>query len=129
MRLKHKLHIERVILVRWGVAPLCPVCEKPVLDGGDLHENIITKRNIQGAPLEIQALIYVRENCAIVHTGECHIKAQGPARQKVTTYLINHEGEEKVLQWLESVNKKVHTPFTLQVTYCILLETYKETHE
>ena len=113
LRLKHQLHSDRGILTKGGFRPLCPVCEKPIYNQGDLHENIVTKRNIQGAPFEVQFLIFVRENCVIIHPGKCHILAQGPARGKVTRFLIEHEGEKKIRQWLANLNENVHTTFTL----------------
>ena len=113
LRLKHNLHTDRAILTKAGLAPLCPVCEKPVYGSGDMHENIVTKRNVQGASIDTVAMIFVPENCVIVHTGECHQLAQGPAREKVTKFLIAHEGRDKILQWLEKINESVNTTFTL----------------
>ena len=79
-----------------------------------MHENIVTKRNIQGAPIEVRAMIFVPENCVIIHTGQCHVTAQTTEGRKICTeHLIIEEGEGKITEWLDKLNESTKTSFPL----------------
>ena len=87
--------------------PVCAICDKGITTGGDLHEIIITRGDIRGNE-HLRPLIHVRENCALVHPGGCHIKAATKEGQtKAIKHLIYWEGIEVIQAWLEKVGKEV----------------------
>jgi hypothetical protein len=64
-----------------GYRPLCPICNQPV-EFPDMHEAIITRGRARGTGLAELGLLYVRENCVLVHPEQinslmCMIEAAG----------------------------------------------------
>jgi hypothetical protein len=82
--------------------PLCPICDKPLTDAGDLHEVFITRGDVQSNRSEIQELIHVPMNCAIVHPDICHIVAQHSEAGKwdCAKQIVKFEGYANVKAWL-----------------------------
>lgn len=101
------LFLERGELVGTNWLPICPVCGKPIL-AGDMHEVILTRGDIQSLSPELQAMIYTRQNCVIVHTINCHVLAnQKQEQEKCIAYLIEKEGVESILEWLNSISQQI----------------------
>jgi hypothetical protein len=91
------------------------------LDGGDLHENILTRKNVQGCPPEVRAEIFVKENCVIVHTGKCHEIAQTKrGRYLCTKQIVAEEGVEAVQAFIKRMGNLMII-FTLR-EYSVILE-------
>jgi hypothetical protein len=73
-----------------------------------MNEVLITRAMWRGLPAE---LIMVRENCVLVHPGgkgfgSCHLDAHtAEGRRKCVSQLLEHEGYEKVVAWLESLRE------------------------
>jgi hypothetical protein len=71
-----------------------------------MHEVLITRAAWRGLP---EQLIMVRENCVLVHPGgkgfgSCHLAAHtAEGRRKCASHLLEHEGYEKVMAWLEGL--------------------------
>jgi hypothetical protein len=87
-----------------GWRPLCPICNIPV-EFPDMHEVIITRGQARGTRLAELGLLYVRENCVLVHPSICHVLV-APTREgqaKCIRYLLEHEGYSKIKAWLEQV--------------------------
>jgi hypothetical protein len=46
-------------------------------------------------------MIFVRENCVLVHSGKCHETASTKPGQVICIrHLIEHEGLDRILAWL-----------------------------
>lgn len=66
-----------------------------------MHEAFITRGDIQGHE-HMASRIMVEENCALVHTGQCHIEsATKGGQRKVAKHIIYWMGESSVLEWLD----------------------------
>jgi hypothetical protein len=83
--------------------PICPFCDKPLIDIGDLHEALISKGQIRGHAQS--SLINSRFNCIERHhdSGGCsHTGGIGgdEAFEKAARYLAKWEGEKNVRNWL-----------------------------
>ena len=101
--LKSALMKDRGQLTLMGWRPLCPVCNKPV-EFPDMHEAIITRGQARGSQLYEQGLLFVRQNCVLVHHGVCHIKAAMASGQvKCIRHLFVHEHFHEIMAWLEQV--------------------------
>ena len=48
----------------------CPICGKPIQDSLEMHEVLLTKGDVQGAPDAVRERINCAENCVLVHP-EC----------------------------------------------------------
>ena len=103
-----ELALSRGQLTREGFKPVCPICGQVIVDGCDMHEAIITRAMWRGLPEE---LIMVRENCVLVHPGgknfgSCHLAAHtAEGRRKCVKHLLEQEGYDKVMAWLESLRQ------------------------
>jgi hypothetical protein len=100
--LKQRLIVSRQIYFPGiGLRPRCPICEKPILQSADMHEALITRRDVQRhGPYE---LIFHPCNCVILHH-ECHMQIAGHGGsvvfEKCAWHLIQWEGIENVGVWL-----------------------------
>jgi hypothetical protein len=66
-----------------------------------MHEAFITRGDIHGRKDMVQAIM-VKENCALVHHGECHIEAATREGQaKVAKHILYWVGDKAVLDWLD----------------------------
>ena len=54
-----------------------------------MHEWLITRGNVMGAPFEWKMQIYVPWNCVLVHEGTCHLDAHH-GDNKMQLVLLNH---------------------------------------
>jgi hypothetical protein len=69
----------------------------------DLHEVILTRGDVQGAERSVRSRIFVRENCVLVHPGDCHQKASTQTgKEACILQLLEWEGEG-VFAWLEQM--------------------------
>ena len=91
-----------------GWLPRCGYCDEPIREwkyefGVDMHEAFLTRGDIQGRP-DLAPHIMVRENCAIVHTGDCHLEAQTKEGQRtVAKHLLYWNGKDSIVSWLENL--------------------------
>ena len=68
----------------------------------------MTRGDVQGLPQDIQLTIYTKENCVLVHPGQCHIEAATKEGQrKCVLQLLEFEGAEAVGAWLSSMKKDI----------------------
>jgi len=64
----------------------------------------LTRGDVQGLPEEIQLKIYAKENCVLVHSGQCHIEAATIGGQrKCNLQLLEFVGSHAIWQWLEKM--------------------------
>lgn len=61
-----------------------------------MHEAIITRGDVQGLDTDLQALIYDRHNCVLVHQ-ECHDHS---IKDVCIKHLIEKEGYSHIMSWL-----------------------------
>jgi len=68
-----------------------------------MHEAIITRHHVERSSLDVRANIFVRQNCVLLHPGNCHILAQNYERGKriCIRHLIYWNGKEAILSWLD----------------------------
>jgi hypothetical protein len=71
--------------------------------GIEMHEVFITKGDAQGSAIEVRELIHSPFNCVLVHSENCHLKAQ---HVKIGKLLCVHqillfEGATRVISWLQ----------------------------
>jgi hypothetical protein len=106
MLLKLELARTRGAWTPGGFKPLCAVCGEAIQGGFEMHEVLITRAAWRGLP---EQLIMVRQNCVLVHPGgkgfgSCHLDAHtGVGREKCVRHLLEYEGYENVMAWLESL--------------------------
>jgi hypothetical protein len=101
--LKSVLMHGRGQLTMMGWRPLCPICNTPI-EFPDMHEAIITRGHARGSRLAELGLLYVPENCVLVHPGGCHIMAALRLGQaQCIRHLLKHEGYHGIKAWLEQV--------------------------
>jgi hypothetical protein len=68
-----------------------------------MHEAIITRGHARGSSLAELGLLYVRENCVLVHPF-CHVQAAMRLGQvQCIEHLLEHEGYSKIKAWLDQV--------------------------
>lgn len=120
--MKNALSQYRGTVIDGRIVPSCAQCgavlhveRRRVEDipwGADMHEAIITRRDIMGLPEDKQSLIMVRENCVLVHPGmywrKCHEKAQYDKTNSIM-HLIRFESLPAILQWLDSIEGEFKT--------------------
>src|SRR5450759_2877513 len=85
--------------------PICPICNRPLQQFGELHEVFITRGDVQSNRSEIQELIHVPQNCVIVHPDTCHLIAQHArmGKQLCAKQIVRFEGYANVVEWLLGV--------------------------
>jgi hypothetical protein len=94
-----------VRLGRGGWLPNCGYCGEPLKEwkhehGVDMHEAFLTRGDIQGRP-DLAPLIMVRENCALVHHGECHRgAATKEGQRRVARHIIYWADASSIMSWL-----------------------------
>lgn len=99
MQLKQDLMTSRTVFTKEGWKPECAYCGKPIMQGGEMHETIVTRGDIRMAR-HLHTVVMHRCNCSIVHS-ECHQEAATKeGTQKVIKHIIKHEGKDAVLNWL-----------------------------
>lgn len=114
--LKSNLLDSRKELTRYGMRPICPVCNSPIREGQAiaLHEAIITRGDVQGADPEFRLLIHVRYNCVLVHNYWCHDVAGGEEHKiACVRQIIKFEGKRKVAEWIEDLKTRGVLPESL----------------
>ena len=87
--------------------PKCAVCGEYVREPS-MHEVFITRGHVRGLEPELQAMIFVPENVALVHEGKCHRYAQHyeEGKRLCALNIIKHHKLKNVVGWLDSL------PFT-----------------
>jgi len=70
-----------------------------------MHEWLITRGNVMGAPFEWQMQIYVPWNCVLVHEGTCHQEVQSghKGRYKCWEYIRHYYQARTITEWLEAL--------------------------
>ena len=103
--MKLQLSTERSTLIKGAFYPVCAVCRDPIFGGPDMHEAILTRRDIMGVEKALP-MIMRRENCVLVHPGgsasKCHSLAHSD-RVTVIRRLIEYEGFDHIMEWLEDM--------------------------
>ena len=102
--LKSWIQRNRKTITKKGYTLQCPICEKPILYGFDMHEALITRGRAQGNK-ELGIAIMVRENCVAVHH-DCHIRHGNTrwVRDKCLRQLLALEGFGNIIGWLTSLH-------------------------
>lgn len=79
---------------------LCDVCNKPVVDGGDLHEGILKRSDVSPRIYENDpGIMFNPINCSLLHH-ECHMaEGQNPALRDIIVSNRVAEGYP-VEEWL-----------------------------
>jgi hypothetical protein len=74
--------------------------------GIEMHEVFITKGDTQGSAIEVKELINSPFNCVLVHSENCHLKAQHEAIGKLicVRQILFFEGATRVITWLQLLN-------------------------
>jgi hypothetical protein len=86
-----------------GWLPICPICGQPI-ETPDMHEVILTRGDVQYNDAVFRLLIYVPENCVLLHPGKCHHEAATKAGQmKCILQLLESETYDGIMAWLESI--------------------------
>lgn len=82
------------------------MCRKPLFNGVEVHEALITRGDVQGLPFAKRMQIFCAQNCVEVHANDCHMRAQFYPRAKrfVAKYLIYWNGEQAILDFLHYMN-------------------------
>ena len=104
-----------------GTFPVCCICGKAIIGGGEIHESIITRGMVRS--IDKAYLILVPENSNLLHTA-CHPESgRGSAEDflKCANDLYLYEGD-RVIQWLDRIEaelptivKQVRREFLLQI--------------
>lgn len=104
--MKNALYQVRAELWVGRLWPICAQCGRSMYRDADMHEAIITRRDIMGTGYEAHAAIMVPENCVLVHPGgsgsRCHSKAHSDKTQ-VIRHLIGYETYPNLIDWLDSM--------------------------
>lgn len=67
-----------------------------------MHEALISRGDVRGRR-DVMVRIMVKENCALLHH-RCHMHGSTSSlRGQVLYYLLETEGQEAIIQWLESM--------------------------
>lgn len=104
--LKSKLCSERIEFTGEGFHVVCAYCGEPVIGAPDMHEALITRGNIRHSE-ELKLLIYVRENCVLVHHGKCHENATTEAgRRKCIKNLLRYNKLRDIITWLDNFGER-----------------------
>lgn len=118
--LKATLVSTRGMLTSKGWRPICAVCGEPIIGvDPDMHEAIVTRGNVQGNLL-LESLLFVEENCVLVHPGgknlgTCHLEAHSRVgRQKCIKHILKYISANRVLAWLDSLSKEMKTTFAYE---------------
>ena len=91
-----------------GTFPVCCICGKAIIGGGEIHESIITRGMIRS--IDKACLILVPENSNLLHTA-CHPdcgRGDDEDFKKCANDLYLHEGK-KVLEWLDRIEAELPT--------------------
>ena len=74
-----------------------------------MHEWLITRGNVQGAPFEWQMQIYVPWNVVIVHEGKCHLNAQWDERGMLACFkeVTEYYSIGTLSRWLHSISDHI----------------------
>lgn len=110
--LKIKIYHQRRMFAE---QPTCPICGKEItIEGGaDLHEVFFTRGDLQGIKDgETHNTIFHPCNVALVHHGECHLKAQHTAdgKRKCAEQIIAFEGVLPVTRYFERIRTLLKNP-------------------
>lgn len=104
--LKSRLSRERIELYFGRYRPICAYCLLAINGAPDMHEVIITRGDIQGAP-HLAPLIMVRENCVLIHQ-RCHWKANTKTgMRRCIRHLLAREGYCEVHSFLLNLDDKM----------------------
>jgi hypothetical protein len=70
-----------------------------------MHEWLITRGNVQGAPFEWRMQIYVPWNCVLVHEGECHRGAQWGHEGMIVCLkdVLKYYSADIISKWLRDI--------------------------
>jgi hypothetical protein len=82
--------------------PLCPICNRPLQQVGELHEVFHYRSYVQSNNANVQLLIHVPMNCVVVHPTTCHLVAQHEDKGKLlcAKQIVKFEGYANVVEWL-----------------------------
>lgn len=88
------------------LAPTCPICDKVIEGGGDMHEALITRGQAKGAPEDEYIKIFVPVNVVILHPADCHLKAQHTDEgwELCLRQILKYHTKEDIYNWLGKLN-------------------------
>lgn len=74
-----------------------------------MHEWLITRGEVQGAPFEWRMQIFVPWNCVLVHEGKCHRHAQWSeaGRTACLSNVSTYYPRSIILGWLVNIAQKL----------------------
>jgi DNA-directed RNA polymerase subunit RPC12/RpoP len=108
--LKSKLSRSRVVLEEGTFRPLCAYCGHAIMGKPDMNEVLITRGDIQGSKEALSPMIMIKENCVLVHHGDCHTKAHTKDGQvNCIKQLIIYEGFDVINDWLLEMRNQMIT--------------------
>lgn len=86
---------------------VCPICGEKIQSIGDMHEALISRGDVQGAPDNVKQMIFSRYNCIHRHNqcptgGHFHAPGIGGSEtfEKCARALVEYEGYEGIYEWL-----------------------------
>lgn len=98
--LKTYISRKRLTWTQGGFLPLCAICGKPLGDGWDMNEVLLTRGDCQKSK-ELMAAIMVKQNVVGVHTGQCHQLAHTrEGQKKCLRFIIIWETPKSIASWL-----------------------------
>lgn len=103
--LKGRLCSDRSEMNPGHVGPVCAYCGQPIVNREcDMHEVIITRGDVQKWEPYMIDMIFVPQNCVLVHHGECHSKASTREGQILCIqHLLQYEASESIANWINTL--------------------------
>jgi len=86
--------------------PKCDICGYLLGLSVDMHESIVPRRVVQGWAKRYRDLIFVEENCHLLHHGACHMEAHADALLMVAIQITRY-GKARIQEWIDSLPFKV----------------------
>ena len=109
MQLKHNLKTSRVTIWKGRVVPVCAICKGGITGGMEMHEALFTRGNVRGNK-DLLVKIMVRENCLLLHPGDCHKRAHTKLGRLICLeYLERVEGAKAIKDFLVMMNELMVT--------------------
>jgi len=111
--LKYQLLRERGEITKFGFRPICPICRKAITpwDGIDMHEVLITRGDARGLSDDFYSIIFVAQNCVLVHHNKCHKKATSKTGKRACIEnLLAYEGFDLIYGWLSLMETEMNSP-------------------
>lgn len=126
--LKYQLLYERGEITEYGYRPICPICNKPIAPwhGIDMHEVLITRGDARGLSDDFYSIIFVAQNCVLVHHGRCHKRAaSAEGKRNCIKNLLSYEGYKLINEWLSLMETAMNSEEATQEKL-LLEEVYND---